>query len=264
MPRTTPLRQLYRVLAPVFPTAGQLAVCEFLLNEHYGNSVRHVQRLARLFDDALQSPINTQFDAASHPFKVEGRKNPDKGTNDTYEAINKLPNRTVRATGSRPYEFQYRYREVQILRPENRAARHPAGSAWVDCMGMSSDGSPVLCEIKCETDQTAFYALLQLVTYLSEIATERQQARTRTHLFKELAPGPTRHDLVILLVNPTLRGLKGTLLEKTESLARGFVKQIREHFPGASAVLGNIVCLRATMDKETKQFVGPVETLWSV
>ncbi len=264
MPPSTALRKLYRVLSPVFPAAGQFAICEFLLNEHHRNPARPVKRLAKLFDDALFSAVNTKFDAVSHPFKLEGRRHPDKGSNDTCEAMAKLAGRLVRAEGARAYTFEHRFREVQILRPESRALKHPAGSAWVDCMGMSTQGRPVLCEIKCGTDQNAFYALIQLLTYLSEVATEHQRARTRTHLYRDWATGDDRHDLVIVLIDPTLGGLKGVLLERTETLAAGLMKQLREHHPLAASVLGNIVCLRGTIDHETREFTRPLETLWFV
>ena len=265
MPHTTALRELYIVLKPpALPTAGQFAVCEFLLNEHHRNPARPVKRLAKLFDDALWSKANTTFDASSHPFVTDGRPNPDVGTNATYAAINKLPGRVIRAVGVHPYEFRYLHREVQILRPENRASRHPAGSAWVDCMGISSENRPVLCEIKYQSDQNAFSALIQLLTYLSEVATAHQQARTREHLFKAFPVCSTAHDLVIFLVNPTLGGLKGELLERTQKLAQGFAKQIRSHHPRSAAVLGNIVCLQGTLDEATAEFTRPIETLWYV
>jgi hypothetical protein len=264
MPPTTPLRKLYRVLGPVFPAAGQLGICDFLLTESPLQSTRHLKRLADLFDGALHSAVNTGFDAASHPFNLEGRLHPDKGSNDTCEAMAKLEGRMVRAEGVSSYAFEYRYREVQILRPESRASQHPAGSAWVDCMGMSSKGRPVLCEIKCGTDQNAFYALIQLLTYLSEVATEHQRARTREHLFRDWSPDSHRHDLVILLVDPTLGGLKGELLRRTEKLASGLAKRLQEDHERSSLMLGNIVCLRGSVDHEKKEFRHPLETLWFV
>ena len=60
MPTVTALRKLHHVLKPpALPTAGQFAVCEFLLNEHHRNPARPVKRLAKLFDDALWSKANT-------------------------------------------------------------------------------------------------------------------------------------------------------------------------------------------------------------
>lgn len=264
MPPYTSLRKLYCVLGPVFPTAGQLGICDFLLTERHPQSTKHLKRLADLFDGALHSTANTRFDAASHPFKFEGRLDPDKGSNDTCEAMAKLEGRMVRAEGACPYAFEYRYREVQILRPESRASQHPAGSAWVDCMGFSNAGRPVLCEIKCGTDQNAFYALIQLLTYLSEVATECQRVRTRRHLFPDWSLDSNRHDLVILLVDPTLGGLKGELLRRTEKLAAGLAKRLREHHVRSSSVLGNIVCLKGSVDHEKKEFRHPLETVWFV
>lgn len=257
---TPKLRELYSTLS-LCSTNTHRSICADLLRVRKNDAPG--RKLADLFQGALTSRENTGFDARQEAF-VPGDRKGDRGTNPTTNAMKKAPGQIMRAIGGRPYGFRYHQREVPILR-KTTAGRHPAGKAWIDCVGMSDAGRPVLGEIKWGSDKNAFYGFIQLLTYLTEIGTPNQIARARRHnLFGTWAGETIAHDLVILLVNAKRKGKKWNLMKDTESLAVSFVDRLRMLYPEAAAVLGNIVCLYAQVDEHEETFAGELETLWFV
>lgn len=78
------------------------------------------------------------------------------------------------------YDFEYIEREVSPLRTtkakfDNGKPAKSSGTGGLDFIGWNTTKKlPVLGEIKVLNDQNPFYAIIQLLTYLSEISTQNQ------------------------------------------------------------------------------------------
>lgn len=148
------------------------------------------------------------------------------------------------------YDFKYLEREVPTCRATHamteEGIKGKSGSGGIDFIGFNcNDRLPVLGEIKVQSDQNAFYALIQLLTYLSELSTPNQIDRiNKDNLFKDI-PNLTEKAsfyLYILSVNTKLGGIKNEILTETQRLATRLEKDIKE--------IGKIVFLK--MHSETK------------
>ena len=159
-----------------------------------------------------------------------------------------------------PYKFQYVEREVPHLRTETMVEQD--GKGWIDYIA-KSDGTPILGEIKYNGDQNPFYAFIQLITYLSEMATENQIERANNHkLFGDGVEDIESFDLHIFLANFNDRGEKGKLIDLTFKLAKGFMKRLEE-YPELSQMIRNILCISATIN-ETEPSFTELKCLWNI
>jgi hypothetical protein len=85
------------------------------------------------------------------------------------------------------YSFEYMEREVSPLRTthaiySNNLPAKSSGTGGLDFIGWNTSRNlPVLGEIKVKEDQNPFYALIQLLTYLSEISTPNQIDRINNY-----------------------------------------------------------------------------------
>jgi len=102
---------------------------------------------------------------------------------------------------------------------------------------------PVIGEVKAGNDGDAFYAFVQLLTYLAWMCPEAQLARATTHLFRQSLPSPTRWDLHLLLCDRNKRSAKERLVGPTEELAQRFSQEVRFRM-AEQTPLGRILCLR--------------------
>lgn len=146
------------------------------------------------------------------------------------------------------YDFIYLEREVPTCRTTDamteRGIKGKSGSGGIDFIGFNyNDKLPVLGEIKVKSDQNTFYALIQLLTYLSELSTRNQIDRINRHkLFGKDITEQSSFYLYILSVNPIMGGIKREILSETQDLATRLEKDIKE--------IKKIVFLK--MDSETK------------
>lgn len=91
----------------------------------------------------------------------------------------------IRIAGSSPMEFAVVDYEVSPLRTpggrkfDDGTAARRSGAGGVDLLCASRDGLPVIGEIKAPTDTSLFVALVQSLTYASELLTLQQVARLR-------------------------------------------------------------------------------------
>lgn len=235
------LRELYEVLS-CFSTATHSSMCDDLLRQL---AAKGNDNLAAYFADALQA--NQTFSQIEQPFIPDARSG-KTGTNPVAGALAKASPLTVLLPSAAPYEFKFRHREVPHLRAATRAEQHDKG--WIDYVARTGD-RPILGEIKWKDDKNPFYACVQLLSYLSEIATTAQIARSARHdLFGPELPTVPAFDLHIVLANFNDRGEKGKLIGPTQQLASAFKKRLLSDHPATATCLGQILCIAAHIEEE--------------
>ena len=235
----TRLKSLYRSLG-LLSTRGQTAICEDL--------TERPTVLARCFAEALSE--NRNRPAIDQPFlpanaeKVRKPTGPDdRNDNKVYHRL-QSGDRLDIPTPRGDYSFKVIARQVPPLREAGNDRPH-SGRGGVDYVGVAGK-SPILGEIKLGDDQNPFYALIQLLAYMSEMATESQVERARKYLFGEaqvidLSPS---FDLHILLADFNDRGSKGRLISATNRLVNAFREQLLVRHPSAGARLGDVLCMK--------------------
>jgi hypothetical protein len=164
-----------------------------------------------------------------------------------------------------PYAFRYLHREVSPFRTtrghfDDGTLASRSGLGGIDYVALleAQPAVPILGEIKVGGDADAYYAFVQLLTYLSELSSEAQTARASQLLFDGVVGFPARYDLHILLADYNDRGKKGPLVEATRSLVARFRAALSS--TQAPQVLGRVLCLRMN----TKAFTGSLDLLWCV
>jgi hypothetical protein len=182
----TELRSFYRTLSKMsFSTSTQLALLTDLnrkdnydhLVKMYENSFYHIKRIYNN-DEPI---IGDSSKRKSLP--VPGTK--IKKTNELVSLLSDKINITHDTDPS--YNFKYIDREIAPLRTtsakfDTGKSAKSSGNGGIDFIGWNTANElPILGEIKINNDQNPFYAIIQLLTYLSEISTPSQIARCNTH-----------------------------------------------------------------------------------
>ena len=95
------------------------------------------------------------------------------------------------------------WRTRNAVFPDKRPATK-TGRGGIDLLLATSEGVPVIGEVKVEDDKNAFFALLQAMTYAVELSTPNQQKRLMKHfpIFKGSGPKRVEVDIAVILVNP--------------------------------------------------------------
>jgi hypothetical protein len=235
----TELRHFYRILTKLsFATSTQQRILSDLLRkgnyrklvELYNNSYKHVEKIydnrgEPIFDNSKRKSITISTPVI-------------KGTNDvvSYLSINKQLNTVIPSQ----YNFEYIEREVSPLRTTNgidniweKASR--SGTGGIDFIGWNiANDKPILAEIKVNNDQNPFYALIQQLTYLSEISTPKQIERVnKYHLFGSNHSLSSDSFFIYILSFRTKKfdGKYNLMLSETKQLAnniKGSIKQIED------------------------------------
>jgi hypothetical protein len=134
--------------------------------------------------------------------------------------------------------FQYLAREVSPLRTTGNAkfesgqSGRSSGTGGLDFIGWNVNNNiPILGEIKVNSDENPFFALIQLLTYLSELVTPNQINRiNKTGLFANHISEPVFY-LYIILSNYNYNSKPRTrILQETIVLANKLKKEIDEIF----------------------------------
>lgn len=251
---TTFLRELYEVLG-CFSTATHASMCNDLLGQL---TAKGGDNLAAYFADALDA--NKTFNQIEQPFIPDNRST-KAGTNPVAGVLAKASPLTVTTPSAAPYEFTFLHREVPHLRAATQAEQH--GKGWIDYVARTRE-RPILGEIKWKDDKNPFYAFVQLLTYLSEIATPDQIARSVRHdLFGQDLPPISAFDLHIVLANFNDRGEKGKLIGPTQQLASAFRRRLLSDHPATAACLGQILCISARINVEGQE-VTELKCNWMV
>lgn len=255
------LRSIYEGLS-WFSTASHIAMCDDFLRKIRANGD---ENLARLFSDAVRS--NSTLNLVNQCFLDEDlirNRTPltefSRGTNRVTYIMSNTSDIAL-SDSLFPYSFQYVEREVPHLRAETLIEQDDKG--WIDYIA-KIEGTPILGEIKYKSDQNPFYAFIQLITYLSEMATENQIERAINHqLFGDSITDITSFDLHILLANFNDRGEKGPLIESTFELARMFKIRLINDYPELANLLRHILCISASINDGEQQFAD-TRCLWRV
>jgi hypothetical protein len=214
--------------------------------------------LAAYFADALQT--NQTFTQIERPFIPDTRSG-KTGTNPVAGAMAKASPLTVVLPSAALYEFTFRHREIPHLRAATQAEQRDKG--WIDYVARTSD-RPILGEIKWKDDKNPFYAFVQLLTCLPEIATPNPIARAVRHdLFGPDIPPVPAFDLHIALANSNDRGEKGKLIGHTQQLPSAFKRRLLSDHPTTAKCLGQILCI-STKIEEGIQNVMELKSEWVV
>jgi len=222
------LRYFYGFFAKLnFRTNTQISIAEDLLRSNnpeklvdlYKRSFEHISRVyANPSEEMTGKSKRKPLPALSGPIKK------------TTDVVSWLATETpITVVSSPDYKFEYVNREVSPLRTtkaeyDTQTPASRSGTGGLDFIGWNLHSNiPVLGEIKVEGDQNPFYALIQLLTYLSEISTPKQIERiNRYNLFGSgrKLPADVKFQLVILScrTNKT-SGKYASILAKTKRLA---------------------------------------------
>ena len=232
---TTPLREFYQWLkAPSAPGLG----CAFLHEPLAKGFVDCPDKLSKLFQESVRqfaefSNINQPF----HPDRGEGHERRKGGTTILQTMLEKQKALSIVDANRQPEErFLYLDRELATARIEgvrvagdNRGGR--GGIDFLLCRCLNEQTAiPVVAEVKIGSDnyKTAFFALIQALTYAAELSSPNQQKRIGNHYLKELGTVVLQQqnqvELLLLFVQmPENEGLKKVLV-LTEQLIGKLLK----------------------------------------
>jgi hypothetical protein len=251
----TKLKGLYRSLG-LFQVATQMAMCEDL--------IRRAATLAKCFAEAVER--NSAFDNRVQPFLTEAalaeREASGPDDSNEYRVIALLRDRGDVEVDGVPegYIFRYIARQVPPLRMAGADRRH-SGKGRIDYIARMGY-TPILGEVKCNGDQNAFYAFIQILTYLSEVATTNQVERANRH--NAFGNGVVIHppfDLHILLADRNPKSKTEEIVEATRELAIAFRRALARHH-GAANVLGRILCLGLDTSRFRQSADGGIRCRW--
>ena len=128
--------------------------------------------------------------------------------------------------------FSYIEREIDPRRMtgakyDDGSSGRSSGTGGIDFLAWNDNMKlPIIGEIKCKSDETPFFALIQLLMYCSEMATESQVKRINNHqLFKREIKLP--YLLYIFLGDFNLDGKKGNFKKPLKKL----IPKITENIP---------------------------------
>ncbi len=135
--------------------------------------------------------INKSYDNISEGFIGKKRKSASnistaKGTTKVTSILENGNRENV--VSDNAYNFEFIEREISPLRTtrsyyDTGEPAKKSGSGGIDFIGRNlTNNLPILGEIKVDGDQNPFYALIQLLTYLSELSTKKQVERAKKHL----------------------------------------------------------------------------------
>ena len=253
----TKLRGFYNSLG-LFSVQTQTVICDDLALRPKGLVERFVKAIEQ----------NAPFDNRAQPFLPE---NSEVGRG-TITEIDKNDNRIFKLLKDRQpvrvslsfdqYEFHLVERKVPPKRIRD-AWEPDSGRGGIDYIAIRNT-TPILGEIKVRNDTNSFYAFIQLLTYLSEMATSYQIERANRHgtFAVDLGPNPT-FDLHILLADFNDRGKKGPLICSTHRLAKASPDYLDKKYPEKASLLGNNLCLKLNTQR-FQQAGDSIELYWGV
>lgn len=263
---STRLRSFYELLKN-FSTETQSQMCDDILR---GANSASKAWLANEFVAALNA--NAGYDNVEQPFL--GAQAVQQRAAVTHESPG--DNRIVYLLSTKPFVriiaedtteiARFRYADRQIAPKRTALANAPySGAGGIDYLGYGAAPSPlrpIIGEIKVDGDQNAFYALVQLLTYLSELATTKQIQRANRHnLFRGPIGEAPQFDLHILLADFNDQGKKGPIIDKTRRIAEGFKARLAR-VPSAASQFGDILCLKMDTDNFAKDGEDRLRLIW--
>jgi len=240
------LRELYERLSTL-STERQKIECAKMKSELGSNSN---DDLIKIFIDTVEKNQNIpQIDCG---FVPDSRKN-KRGTNPVVEIMEQKPLSKIKVSSEtgETYNFTFCCREVPHLRGINKVTTK---RTWIDYVGFT-DEHPILGEIKWKSDKNPFYAFIQLLTYLSEIATKNQIKRAlEMKLFGDHIKEINAFDLHIFLVNFNLKSKKFPLINDTKELVKEFKTKLKEKSPEVAKCVGKVLCVSGLIEENGSSF----------
>lgn len=187
----TKLRNFYNSLSKLrFSSETQLNIAQDF------NRKDNFQQLIALYNES-KNHFAKKYDFNNEPFLSNASRkllpSSVKSINRTQEVASIFENTKpfIAVVNSTDYNFEYIAREVSTIRTtkaefDNGDSGKSSGNGGLDFIGWNIKKElPILGEIKVKGDQNPFYAVIQLLTYLSEISTPNQIDRIiNTNLFK--------------------------------------------------------------------------------
>lgn len=175
---STKLRAFYEFLASLsLSTETQKCIMNDLIRKD-----NHI-KLVKLFNESFNH-IESIYDNTNEPFLNPNAKRKPIIYKTTFESTNEVmshfQNNKELFVSPPMYNFEYIEREISPLRTTNAKfyngkSAKSSGTGGLDFIGWNTSKKlPVLGEIKVKNDQNPFYAIIQLLTYLSEISTQNQ------------------------------------------------------------------------------------------
>jgi len=253
---STKLKGLYNSLG-LFQVATQRAMCEDL--------TRRAATFAKWFAEAIEK--NADFENLDQPYltqkTIAARKriSPDDLNDNRVVALLKDRGPVGVDLGPEGYIFRYIERQVPSLRKSGADQRH-SGKGGLDYIARRGN-TPILGEVKWNDDQNAFYAFVQLLSYLSEMATANQIERANKHnAFGEGIVILPPFDLHILLADRNPTSETEQMIEPARELAIAFRRELVSCHPGAANVLGLILCLEMDTARFRQYAEGFIRCRW--
>ncbi len=240
---TTNLRKLY-LFFRFFSTKTQLAILEDY------NRGKNFDQLVELYYDSKK--YFAQYNNDEPFFRDDGKRSEIianeapvfKNTTDVIAFFNQ--HEQVKVANDDSLSFSYIEREIDPRRMtrahfDNGSSGKSSGTGGIDFIAWNNRMElPIIGEIKCGSDETPFFAFIQLLMYCSEMATAAQFKRiNNTQLFKCEINLP--YLLYIFLGDFNLRGEKRNFIEPLKKLISKIVKNIHD--------IKDIVILDANKEK---------------
>jgi hypothetical protein len=248
----TPLRKLYRSVGTNIQ--DDKSACKTLLHDP--------ELLAKMFRESVA--VTDAFDGTKQPFltnaslKIRKTLGPQSRGDNRIVYLMSTKDQIAVEDGPPAYSFQFVRHQVPPLRLEG-AGQPRSGAGGVDYVAIA-DGTPVLGEIKLTGDKNAFSAFIQLLTYLSEFATEKQVQRANKYKeFNASLEYPQAFDMHILLVDVNRRRAATALIEQTKELAASFRGSLHKD---DKKVVGKILCLQMDSESFSSDAAATVACLW--
>lgn len=257
---STLLRDLYSVLS-LLSVNSQIAVCEDLIRTLRSKGTKNegskpTKNLAALFCKALEN--NSEFNQIDIPMTKSSRT---KSTNPIAPIMKKSGPLSVETPNGEIYKFDFVEQEIKHLRASSKKEQKVTAS--IDYIATAGD-MPILGEIKWKNDKNPFYALIQLLTYLSEFATPNQVQRCIKHNHFNIGENQsTQFDLQIMLGNFNDKSEKFKFIELTKELANAFKERLNNDHPKEAKILNNIYCIHVEVPKTQDRF-SKLECRWVV
>ncbi len=220
------------------------------------NRKENFKKLCNLYNDSKKH-FSEKYDNSDESFLSDNSEKRKK-----IPPIPKIINSTVDAVAffesvdivpvdnNKHLNFKYVEREVSTIRTTKATfnsgkSGKSSGTGGLDFIGLNStDRLPILGEVKIDSDKNVFYALIQLLTYLSEICTANQIKRiNNSNLFGKNVEFNLNPKFYLYILLTELKGEHKRIFLETTKLAENLKKEISE--------IQDIVFLK--LDKEIKR-----------
>lgn len=233
---TTKIRDFYKLLGKFSTETHKAILADFSRKENVKHLLEIYKESKKHFSKYCNIEDNFVSDSIRKPIVQKPTIN-FSGTNDVVCLFERM--KVVRIVSNSNLNFTYKNREISTLRTKGAkfdtlTSGKRSGQGGLDFIGYNiNDQIPILGEIKVNGDKNAFFALIQLLTYLSELSTENQINRINKHnLFKFPSKKQlnieTKFYLYIVFADFQFSDIQREIFESTKILAKKITDSIEE------------------------------------